>query len=187
MDTEYLPSIEKAKLERSNTMPDPKDQIENEDTVKMEEGMGIKDNQKTDDPTPYDKTQLDDIEKRVDELQESCDQEEPMTVERKIYMLSKIFPHAIGDRVKNRFDEQGIIDLVGLDHRGVIYLVQYKDQVKEWEAEGQIKKIPSNLASQENVKEKTEASLKTDIPLSNIEEGKLKKEKPPFFQLPEDM
>lgn len=145
-DREYLPSIQKAKLEKERKMPDNIEHIE--------EDMKFKDPLETD---------LDDIEKRVDELQETMseDREEPMTIERKIHMLGKIFPYTIGDHVRNALDEHGVIDLVGLDSRGVIYGVQYPNQILMWQSENQISKIPSNLTTQIN--EKEQSTIKTDI------------------------
>ena len=111
------------------------------------------------------------IEKRINKLQEDCDQgedqEEPMTLDRKIFMLSKIFPFAIGDRVRNKLSEDGIIDLVGLDNRGVIYLVRYKEGKVLWEHEGFIQKISSFSGSQDDSLNK-KPSIKTDVNESDI-------------------
>lgn len=178
-------------------MSDPKDE---KNTEHLEEGIGMGDNQKTDDPTPYDKARkaqlkkdadeeldsidasigldmkfkpnldddmvkpdLDSIGERIDKMQDEmkCDQEEPMTTDRKIYMLSKIFAFAIGDRIKNLLDEEGIVDLVGLDRRGVLYLVQYKENVMRWEVEECIRKIDQFFSP--GVDSPDDPTFKTDI------------------------
>lgn len=118
----------------------------------IEEGMKFKDPLETD---------LDGIEKRVDELQETMseDREEPMTIDRKIHMLGKIFPLSIGDHVRNSLDEDGIIDLVGLDDRGVIYLVKYKGGILTWETN--LTKTSKYPATKEDPTLKSD--IKTDI------------------------
>ena len=151
MDKEYLPSIQRAKLEKEEKMPDPKDENQ------IQEGMSFsgKSNPKF---VPPD---LDAIEKRVNELEESTDQEEPMTLDRKIHLLSKIFPFAIGDMVKNKFNEDGYIDSVSLDDRGVLYLIQYKENRLRWESESKIRKNTPNIDSQDDMDKRPE--IKTDI------------------------
>ena len=114
------------------------------------------------------KPDLDAIEKRIDEMEDDiiaddCDREEPMTTDRKIHMLSKIFAFAIGDRIKNLLDEEGIVDLVGLDRRGVLYLVQYKENNMRWEQEQSITKSPYKDFPIED-KIPTDPTFKTDIP-----------------------
>ncbi len=187
-DKEYLPSIERAKLERRKTMPDPKNE---RNTEHLEEGVGMKDEvdekglrgvrselegdldtlmegkDKLDDDMV--KPDLDAIEKRIDEmadkgLSDDCDQEPPMTTDRKIHMLAKIFGFAIGDRVKNVLDEEGIVDLVGLDRRGVLYLVQYKENNVRWEAEDCIKKNLSYVSYKDDDIVAQDPNIKTDIP-----------------------
>jgi len=90
------------------------------------------------------------------------DQEEPMTIEQKINMLGKIFPFSIGDRIRNKLSEDGIVEMVGLDNRGVLYLINYKDQKTKWESEGFIKKNNSYKSSQEDPT-LNKSSIKTDI------------------------
>ena len=168
-DKEYLPSIQKAKLERRNKMPDQKDKIN-----QIQEGMSF--SGKTEPEDQEDKNvhhvelaDSDAIEKRINDLDDkrkdysepSSDQEEPMTTDRKIHLLSKIFPFAIGDRIKNLFDEDGIIDLVGLDDRGVVYLVQYKENRVSWESEHKIRKNESYSGSQDDSAKRP--GIKTDI------------------------
>ena len=175
MDVEYLPSIERAKLERRHNMPDPKDE---RNTEHLEENMGLEDNQIDDlsdlmekidklDPE-FTKPDLDAIEDRIDEMEDKMiaddsDREEPMTTDRKIHMLSKIFAFAIGDRIKNLLDEEGIVDLVGLDRRGVLYLVQYKENNMRWEPEESITKSPYKDFPIED-KIPNDPTFKTDIP-----------------------
>ena len=95
-------------------------------------------------------------------FEDAPDQEEPMTIERKIHMLGKIFPLAINDRVRNLLSEDGIVEMVGLDDRGVLYLIKYKDQKTKWESEHSIKKNDSYKSSQED-STLDKSSIKTDI------------------------
>jgi hypothetical protein len=181
VDVEYLPSIERAKFERRKQMPDPKD----ENTEGLKESMGMGEKADLDDlmeeknklDPEFTKPDLDEIEDRIDEMMvddDDCDQEEPMTTDRKIYMLSKIFEFAIGDRVKNLLDEKGIIDLVGLDRRGVLYLVQYKENIMRWEPEESITKIPaySPFPGQDTDDPTFKSEVKTDIPQKELNETK---------------
>jgi len=108
---------------------------------------------------------LDTIEKRINELQEKIEnqeEEELMTIEQKINMLGKIFPLSIGDRVRNLLSEDGIVEMVGLDDRGVLYLIKYKEQNTKWESEHSIKKNDSYKSSQED-SALNKSSIKTDI------------------------
>lgn len=113
----------------------------------------------------FTKPDLDAIEERIDKMAEdNCDQEEPMTIERKVNMLSKIFEFTVGDRVTNLLDERGIVDLVGLDRRGVLYLVQYKENNVRWEAEDCIKKDLSYVSYKDDDIVAQNPNIKTDIP-----------------------
>ena len=112
----------------------------------------------------FTKPDLDTIEKRIDEMTDNCDREEPMTVDRKIHMMAKIFKFAIGDRVKNLLDEEGIVDLVGLDRRGVLYLVQYKENNVRWEAEDCLTKNLSYVSYKDDDIVAQDPKIQTDIP-----------------------
>ena len=121
-----------------------------DDIEHIEEGMKFKD--------PFE-TGLDTIEKRIDELNEEFNREKPMTIEQKIHMLGRIFPLAIGDHVRNSLDEDGVIDMIGFDDRGVIYLVKYKGGILTWETN--LTKTSKYPATKEDPTLKPE--VKTDI------------------------
>lgn len=111
----------------------------------------------------YQKHDIDRITEAMDvkakAIEESEDKEEPMTFERKLYMISKLFPIELGSRVRNKLGEDGIVEMVGIDHRGVLYLVLYKDQNTKWESEAQIKQITSygsSPSAKNNIKPKTD-------------------------------
>jgi len=131
-----------------------------DDIEHIEEGMIFKDPIENEFPND-----LDTIEKRINELQEKIEnqeEEELMTIEQKINMLGKIFPLSIGDRVRNLLSEDGIVEMVGLDDRGVLYLIKYKEQNTKWESEHSIKKNDSYKSSQED-SALNKSSIKTDI------------------------
>lgn len=88
--------------------------------------------------------------------------ETELNTEQKIKLMSKLFPLALDDRVRNRFLEDGIIDSAAIDNESIFYLVKYKDHKSIWERPNDIKKI-------ENIgfdKEEIEAmhDKKMDIP-----------------------
>lgn len=85
------------------------------------------------------------------------------TLEDKIKMLAEIFPFALGDRVRNRHQENGFIEMVGLDERGVQYLVRYADNNRVWELDAHISKQKFGQEN-ETVHVKESIGLKTDIP-----------------------
>jgi hypothetical protein len=130
-----------------------------DDIEYIEEGMKFKDPIENEFPND-----LDTIEKRINKLQEKIEnqEEELMTIEQKINMLGKIFPLSIGDRVRNLLSEDGIVEMVGLDDRGVLYLIKYKEQNTKWESEHSIKKNVSYKSSQED-SALNKSSIKTDI------------------------
>ena len=63
-----------------------------------------------------------------------------LTPNEKIELMGMLFPIGLGDRVRNKLTEDGIVEMVGVDHRGALYLVMYKDQTSRWESEAQIEK-----------------------------------------------
>jgi hypothetical protein len=102
---------------------------------------------------------LDELEKKIDQVNKNISL--PLTTEQKINMLNQIFPIHLGDRVRNKHSEDGIVESVSIDPRGVLYLVGYKEHETHWEREDQIKKISSYSASD---KDFTPSLFKTDIP-----------------------
>lgn len=167
----------------------------NQKEPNLREGMGFKDAIKTE------KNDFDKIESKIDELDkrisgtgekqplgiigESQDQEEPLTlgrkidkilrqqrpftilslsIEEKIQLIDFLFPIALGDEVRNKFDEVGYVESVSIDRRGVLYLVRYKTHEILWESEYQIEKISLHLSSDEVSEEKQPNLIKTDIP-----------------------
>jgi hypothetical protein len=92
------------------------------------------------------------------------DKEEEMTPERKIILLSKIFPIPLDAKVRNALGEDGIVTMVGLSHLGVQYLVRYPGNIFTWE------NYPNGIKEintfENNKKEpiKKESNVKMDFP-----------------------
>ena len=81
-----------------------------------------------------------------------------LTNEEKLEMLDKIFDIRLDSKVRNRHLEDGIVEMVGIDYRGVQYLVRYKGHKLVWENDQTIKKTKF-----EDEKEKPKLNLKTGI------------------------
>jgi len=133
-----------------------------DDKAEMKEGMGMKDHfEDTLDELEKEKKEpilntLDELEKKIDEVNKCISPQPdkmsirpPLTKEQKIKMLNLIFPISLGDKVKNKHDEEGFVESVCIDHRGVIYLVCYQKHEIIWESEYQIKKISPYFANEE--------------------------------------
>jgi hypothetical protein len=149
----------------------------NDKTIKIDEGMGMKDHfeDTLDELEKKDSSiidALDELEKKIDEVNkyispqpDKMSIQPPLTKEQKIKLMNMVFPISLGDKVKNKFDEEGYVESVCIDHRGVIYLVAYKTHELIWESEYQIKKISPYFATESVSHRKTEEkSIKTDIP-----------------------
>jgi hypothetical protein len=157
-----------------------------DDKVEMNEGMGMKDHfkdtldelEKTKVETPPIINALDELEKKIDEVSKCISPQPdkmsirpPLTKEQKIKMINMIFPISLGDKVKNKFNEEGFVESVCIDHRGVIYLVCYQKHELIWESEYQIEKISPYTAT-ESVSPKSDNLNvpKTDIPDPKFDE-----------------
>lgn len=82
--------------------------------------------------------------------------------EQKVALINLIFRFQLGDRVRNKLGEDGFIDCVGIDYRGVIYLVRYPKHEKVWESEMDIKKLNYPIEPKED--RDSSEKVKTDIP-----------------------
>lgn len=141
----------------------PNDDDRNIEKVKESIGM---DDQKTDNPSSYEEQMEKAKEEDIDDLgveRDDCDQEEPMTKERAIHMMDKIFPIKLGSRVRNKHQEDGIVEMVGVDFRGVLYLVAYQGHESSWESEHTIK-VLDRFGSDKEISDMRETVAKTDIP-----------------------
>jgi hypothetical protein len=103
---------------------------------------------------------LEDIEKRINELSDN-----KITNEKKLEMLDRIFDIRLDSRVRNRHSEDGIVEMVGIDYRGVQYLVRYKGHKLVWENDLTIKKVKFDNDSRES-KIKSKTGIKTDFEVS---------------------
>ena len=128
---------------------------EDEKIEMMEEKIGIGENNVT-------LPDMDEIEKRIDSLSENIKKEKPTDIHEQISLLDQIFTFGVGDRIRNKLNESGIIEMVALDYRGVLYLVQYKEGVSRWQSDDQISKDASYQAYKDDSKK--EGKIKTDIP-----------------------
>jgi alpha-glucuronidase len=138
-----------------------------DNTININENMGMKDRFKDTldelEKTPLIIDALDELEKKIDKVNENIPPiQPPLTKEEKIEMMNMIFPIQLGDKVKNKHNEEGYVESVCIDRRGVMYLVGYQKHELIWESEYQIKKI-SPYSANEEVSHK-EKSIKTDIP-----------------------
>jgi len=111
-------------------------------TNELNEGMGMGSDFK--EPSILD--DLDKLEAKIDEVNKNIPEPNkmirpPLTNQQKIDMLNQIFSFRLGDKVRNLFSEDGIIEMVGIDRRGVIYLVEFKENNTKWLSEDQMKKI----------------------------------------------
>lgn len=87
---------------------------------------------------------------------------ETLTNEEKLEMLDKIFDIHLDSRVRNRHLEDGIVEMVGIDYRGVQYLVRYKDHKLVWENDQTIKKTKFEDENN-NGNQEIGQKIKTDI------------------------
>jgi hypothetical protein len=155
----------------TNQNDDNKENIES-----MNESMKLKSEFK--DPVIDD---LDKLEKKIDEVNKNITSgskmiRPPLTNQEKIDMLNMIFPIQLGSKVRNKHSEDGIVETVAIDRRGVIYFVEYKEQRSKWESEDQIRKIaqygeddkvpPGPLPFRTDIKENTKKEFPNteDIP-----------------------
>ena len=125
-------------------MPEETEYLPTGQTEHLNEGTSFKDAVKNEKSSIID--DLDELEKKIDEVNENIPDRTsirpPLTNEQKIDMLNQIFPIHLGDKVRNKHSEDGIVESVSIDPRGVLYLVGYKEHETHWEREDQIKKSP---------------------------------------------
>ena len=114
---------------------------------------------------------LDELEKKMDDVNKDIPSPDkmsmhpPLTREDKIRMINMLFPISLGDHVKNKHGEEGYVETVAIDQRGVLYLINYKKHSTIWESSYQIEKISPYFATESDSHRKTEGkSIKTDIP-----------------------
>ena len=139
-----------------------------DDKVEINERMGMKDH--------FEDTlgALDDLEKKIDEVNKDIPSPDkmsmhpPLTREDKIRMINMLFPISLGDKVKNKHGEEGYVETVAIDKRGVIYLINYKKHNTIWESSYQIEKISPYFATEsDHIGEDRSKAVKTDIPDPN--------------------
>ena len=136
-------------------MPEDTEYLPTGQVEKLDENMGMR-------AKPSIIDDLDKLEQKIDEVNRDIPDRirPPLTNEQKIDMLNQIFPIHLGDKVRNKHSEDGIVESVSIDPRGVLYLVGYKEHKTYWEREDQIKKISSYGPSGND-----SSSFKTDIPI----------------------
>lgn len=136
-------------------MPEDTEYLPTGQTEKLGENIGLNEKTIMED--------LDELEKKIDEVNKDIPDRTsirpPLTNEQKIDMLNQIFPIHLGDKVRNKHSEDGIVESVSIDPRGVLYLVGYKEHETHWEREDQIQKISSYGSKDINL-----TPFKTDIP-----------------------
>ena len=81
-----------------------------------------------------------------------------------IEQMKGVFAFSLGQKVINRHNESGYIDLCGIDFRGVIYLVHLPEGQKIWYTEFELKPDESDPQEDPNVNLKSDQKIKTDIP-----------------------
>lgn len=137
-------------------MPEDTEYLPTGQTEKLDENIGLGERKNI-------MEDLDELEKKIDEVNRDIPDRTsirpPLTNEQKIDMLNQIFPIHLGDRVRNKHSEDGIVESVSIDPRGVLYLVGYKEHETHWEREDQIQKISSYGSKDINL-----TPFKTDIP-----------------------
>ncbi len=80
-----------------------------------------------------------------------------------IEQLNGVFKFTLGQKVRNRHNEDGYIELCGLDYRGIIYLVHMPGNHHTWYTEFELK--PINYGnSEQDANLKSDQKIKTDIP-----------------------
>ena len=150
-------------------MPEETEYLPTGQTEHLNEGTSFKDAVKNEKSSIID--DLDELEKKIDEVNENIPDRTsirpPLTNEQKIDMLNQIFPIHLGDKVRNKHSEDGIVESVSIDPRGVLYLVGYKEHKTYWEREDQIKKISSYGPSDDD--SPPFPPFKTDIPINKAE------------------
>ena len=84
---------------------------------------------------------LDEIENQIEGIEEKMGLSDAVEVENlsedlisqmKNAKMSTMFRFFLGDKVKNRHDERGYIEMCGLDFRGDIYLVNITKNARVW-------------------------------------------------------
>ena len=143
-------------------MPEDTEYLPTGQVEKLDENMGMR-------AKPSIIDDLDKLEQKIDEVNRDIPDRirPPLTNEQKIDMLNQIFPIHLGDKVRNKHSEDGIVESVSIDPRGVLYLVGYKEHKTYWEREDQIKKIPSYGPSDDD--SPPFPPFKTDIPINKAE------------------
>jgi len=146
-------------------MPEDTEYLPTGQVEKLDENMGMR--AKFKEPSIID--DLDKLEQKIDEVNRDIPNRirPPLTNEQKIDMLNQIFPIHLGDKVRNKHSEDGIVESVSIDPRGVLYLVGYKEHKTYWEREDQIKKISSYGPSDDD--SPPFPPFKTDIPINKAE------------------
>jgi len=146
-------------------MPEDTEYLPTGQVEKLDENMGMR--AKFKEPSIID--DLDKLEQKIDEVNRDIPDRirPPLTNEQKIDMLNQIFPIHLGDKVRNKHSEDGIVESVSIDPRGVLYLVGYKEHKTYWEREDQIKKISSYGPSDDD--SPPFPPFKTDIPINKAE------------------
>ena len=135
-----------------------------DDKEKINEGMGMG----ADFKEPSITDDLDTLESKIDEVNKMISPDRrsirpPLTNEQKIKMLDMIFPIHLGDKIKNKHGLKGYVTSVSIDHRGVLYLIEYPKHETHWETEYAIEKISSHTDS-DTPTPPGPIPLRTDIP-----------------------
>lgn len=128
-------------------------------------------------PDPNERNKLDEVEKGIDDVVEKMglgDKVADLSDDIVNQMKNSIMPweprfrFPLGSKVKNRHNETGYIEMCGIDFRGELYLVNFKDNNQRWLTSSEMKIIedPCFRISSEDDEDDPELppSIKTDIP-----------------------
>jgi hypothetical protein len=114
--------------------------------------------------TIHEKVQLK-AEQLSEELDELIEEKPLNNMLELVDKKSSLFKFTLGQKVRNRHNEDGYIELCGIDYRGVIYLVHLPGNHHSWYTEFELKVIYGNDDQDDpNVKLKSNQKIKTDIP-----------------------
>lgn len=76
---------------------------------------------------------------------------------------ASIFKFPLGTKVRNRHNEDGYVEMIGIDVKGVSYLVNLPECNRQWYNESEIKTVNMGRTDQDTV-QPDRNEIRTDIP-----------------------
>ena len=78
-------------------------------------------------------------------------------------LTGTIFKFSLSTKVRNMHNETGYVSLCGIDFRGEIFLVNYKNCKSVWHVPEELTEVPMSYQNDNNNEDEITSNIKTDI------------------------